>query len=204
LQAIEAAFAQAGVSANTFERFAVRLTTTIAEQWPEIAENIRSAANEQEQAQERMVAANLRVQAANNALADNAVDTSLRLEAANNKVEQSYIELAFRLSEGELPRWSTTSRVPQARRSVSKPPNRRLAALQGRPPSAADKQALAIKEAQLAVDKARQAQEGCVPRPAAASGRDHTEAPADRAGIRRGGPEAPQRGRGGDAPAAAT
>lgn len=157
LLGIEAAFAQAGVSAQTFERFANRLTVSIAQQWPEIAANIRSAATEQDQAQERMVAANIRVKEAQNAVADNAADTSSRLAAANSRVEHSYEALKFAAQDAASAATHAMENVRGSTLSVEGA-QQRLNTLLGHPPTEGEKQILAINEAQLAVDKARQAQ----------------------------------------------
>jgi hypothetical protein len=154
--ALEAAFAQAGVSVTTFETFAQRLTTTIAREWPAISASIRTAANEQAAAQERVIASTLRVQDAQRNLGNVDAETSSKIASANSRVEQSYIALQFSAQKSLQTIQHDIQAVASANLGLESA-EQRLATLQGRPPSEAAKKELEIKEAQLAVDKARQA-----------------------------------------------
>lgn len=154
---IEAAFAAAGVSTTTFEQFASRLTTTIAREWPSIAESIRTASTEQTAAQDRVVASTLRVQDAQRNLGNVNQDTSSKVAAANARVEQTFTALQFSAQKALQTIQHDLLAVQGASQGVEAA-EQRLATLQGRPPSESEKKNLELAEAALAVDKARQAQ----------------------------------------------
>src|SRR6266704_7149747 len=61
LQELEAVFAGAGVKVEQFERFANRLTITIAREWPQIAESVKGYATENDAATLRVSTAIQRV-----------------------------------------------------------------------------------------------------------------------------------------------
>lgn len=156
IQGLEAAFASAGVSVATFEKFANRLTVSIAQQWPQIAESIRTYATQNDAAQERVVSATLRVKEAQLALGHVNDDLASKSAANNSRVEQAYTKLQFAAQHALQQIRHDVESVASANLSLESA-EQRLATLQGRPPSDAEKQALALKEAQLGVDKARQA-----------------------------------------------
>lgn len=155
---LEAAFASLGVGTKTFEAFATRLTVTIAREWPEIAASIRTAATEASASQDRISQATLRVADAQRNLLFQGDQTSSAMASANLKVEQSFIALQTGAQKAlDVIRDNVLS-VQSATLGLEGA-EQRLAALQGRPVSEADKKALELKEAQLAVDKAREDQQ---------------------------------------------
>lgn len=154
LSGIETAFAKAGVSTQTFERFANRLTVSIAQQWPQIAAAIRTAATEQEAAQERIVAASTRVKAATMALADNASETSSRIAAANSRVEHAYQAVQFAAQHAAQEQRQAADSVAAAVLGVEGA-QQRLHTLLGNPPSDSEKKSLEIAQARQAVTNAQ-------------------------------------------------
>lgn len=157
LQDIEATFASAGVKVEQFERFANRLTITIAREWPQIAESIKTYANENDAAQSRVTASILRVKDAQKALGDNSAERSSQMARDNNTLEQSYIKLQFAAQHAASEQLGALQSVRGAQLGVTAA-EQHLAELEGRPPSTAEKQNLAIAEAQQAVDVARRAE----------------------------------------------
>jgi len=153
---LEAAFAAAGVSTRTFEQFAQRLTTTIAREWPAITESIRTSSNEQDAAQERVVSSTIKVQEAQRALGFVNDETASKIANSSLRAQAAYTALQFAASHALQQIQHDTDSVRGADLSLESA-QQRLAELEGRPVSEADKQALQIREAQLAVDKARQA-----------------------------------------------
>lgn len=153
---LEAAFSQAGVTTKEFENFAQRLTTTIAREWPQITESVRTSATQQDEAQQRMVSSTIKVQEAQNNLAEITERTSLQINAANQRVEASAQALALGAQRAYQTMEHDIQSVASANLSLEQA-QQRLDVLQGKPVSEADKQALALKQAQLAVDQARQA-----------------------------------------------
>jgi len=156
LQELEAIFTSSGVKVEQFERFANRLTITIAREWPAIAESIKTYANENDSATLRVQNAILRVRDAQNALADNSAERSARSAKDNDALEQSWIKLKFAAQNAASEQKGALLSVQSAALGVLSA-EQRLAELQGNPPSAAAKQGLAIQQAQLAVDQARKA-----------------------------------------------
>ena len=154
---LEAAFAAAGVGVKTFEQFAQRLTTTIAREWPEIAASIRTASTQAEASQDRITQATLRVQDAQRNLQFEADESASKMASANLKVEQTYLALQAG-AEKALQTVRDDILAVQSASLGLESAEQRLAELQGRPVSDADKKALELKQAQLAVDKAREAQ----------------------------------------------
>lgn len=152
---IEAAFAAAGVSTTTFETFAQRLTTTIAREWPAIAESIRTASTEQSAAQERVVASTLRVQDAQRNLGNVNTETSNKMANANLRVEQTFITLQFSAQKALQTIQHDSQAVEGAQLSLAAA-QQRLNTLRGQPPSESEKKNLEIAQAQFDVDKARQ------------------------------------------------
>jgi hypothetical protein len=157
LQSIEAAFASAGVSSQTFERFANRLTITIAQQWPQITASIRTSATEAEAAQEKYISATLRVREAQNNLQNNGDETASRLAAANSRVESTFRALQFAGERAAQDLRKDFDNIAGAQLSVVSA-QQALDTLLGKPPSDSEKQSLAISQAQLNLDKARTAQ----------------------------------------------
>lgn len=155
IQGIEAAFAAAGVSTNAFEQYAQRLTVTIAREWPEITKNIRTAATAQEEAQQHIVSSFNRIKEAQTSLSNNWSDTTARLAADDSRIEAAMHKLQFAAQDAFAQMKHDMQSVASASLSLEAA-QQRLAALQGRPVSEADKKQLEIKEAQLAVDKAAQ------------------------------------------------
>jgi hypothetical protein len=156
LSGLEQAFAQAGVSTVTFEQFAQRLTTTIAREWPSITESIRTSSTAQESAQERVVAATIRVSDAQMALGRTSEETGSKIANANIRAGEAYVRLQFAASAALATMQHNINSVAAANLGLESA-QQRLAELQGRPVSAEEKKALEIKQAQLAVDTARQA-----------------------------------------------
>lgn len=156
ISGLEAAFAQAGVSTKTFEQFAQRLTTTIAREWPSITESVRTSATAQDSAQERVRASILRVQEAQQKLGFVNQETSGQIQSATIREAQSYTALQFAAQKALQQIVHDTESVASANLSLEQA-EQRLAALEGRPVSDEEKKALELKEAQLSVDKARQA-----------------------------------------------
>jgi hypothetical protein len=157
LQDIEATFASAGVKVEQFERFANRLTITIAREWPQIAESIKTYATENDAAQLRVTNSILRIQDAQKALADNSAERSSTIAKDNLSLEQSYIKLQFAAQHAAQEQLGALQSVRGASLGVVAA-QQRLAELEGRPPSAADKKALELAQAQQAVDTARKAE----------------------------------------------
>ncbi len=157
VQGLESAFAEAGVSVQVFERFAQRLTTTIAQQWPEITKSVRTWADTQAESNQRVIGANIRVQESQNALQQNFANTTSEMAADNSRVQHSYVELQYASTAAAAQQRADMDSVRGAALSLEAA-QQRLDALQGKPVSDADKEALQIKEAQLDVDKARETQ----------------------------------------------
>lgn len=148
LQDIEATFAGAGVKVEQFERFANRLTITIAREWPQIAESIKNYATENDAATLRVSNAILRIRDAQNAVADNAA-------ARASEIAKNYESMRG------------------AALSVTEAENH-LREVLGVPVSEEQKLPLKIAEARLAIDKARTAQADLA-RKAAKDERDDAE-----------------------------
>lgn len=156
LSSLEAAFAQAGVGTKTFEQFAQRLTTTIAREWPQITTSLRTAATEQDAAQERIRGSTLRIAEAQEKLRFVNDETAAAIESAAIRESQAYTALQFASQKAFAQINHDLQSVASANLSLEQA-QQRLLALQGRPVSEEEKKALELKEAQLAVDKARQA-----------------------------------------------
>ena len=156
LVGIEAAFASAGISASNFERFAQRLTITISREWPQIAASIRTAATQQNEAQEQIVAATIRVKEAQDAVAFGAESDALKISAANLRVRETYRALEFAAAEAASLMQHDNEAVASSATSVEAA-LQHLHTVQGNPPSDAEKQSLALNQAQEAVDNARTA-----------------------------------------------
>src|ERR1035437_10390855 len=157
LQELEAIFASSGVKVEQFERFATRLTTTIARQWPQIAESIKMYATENDAATLRVREAILRVQYAQKALGDHSSERASQMEHDNEAISASYIKLQFAAQHAASEQKGALLSIQGASLSVTSA-LQHLAELQGAPPSAAEKQQLALSQAQLAVDNARKAE----------------------------------------------
>lgn len=157
LQQLEATFASSGVKVEAFERFANRLTITIAREWPAIAESIKTYANENDAAQLRVSNSILAVRDAQNRLADNADERTAQMAKDNNALEASYIKLQFAAAHAASEQVGAAQSVRGAELG-SIAAQQHLAELEGRPPSSAAKQNLAIAQAQQAVDQARHAE----------------------------------------------
>ncbi len=157
LQDLEAVFASSGVKVEQFERFANRLTITIAREWPQITESIRTYANENDAAQLRVQNAMLRVQDAQKALGDNSAERAAQMAKDNDAVEASYIKLQFAAQHAaseQLGAWQSLDAAQNGLIAAQQ----HLATLEGRPPSSAEKANLALAQAQNAVDQARRAE----------------------------------------------
>lgn len=157
LQNIEQVFAASGVRVEQFERFAVRLTGTIANEWPTIAAAIRTYADENDAAQLRVQNAMINVQEAQNRLGDNSAERASRMSRDNDAIASSYIKLQFAAEHASAVQVGAAQAVNGANLSLLAA-QQRLNALQGLPPSPAEQQSLQIAQAQQAVDQARQAQ----------------------------------------------
>jgi predicted NUDIX family NTP pyrophosphohydrolase len=157
LQNIEQVFAASGVKVEQFERFAVRLSTTIAREWPHISESMKSFANESDASNLRVSNSILRVQEAQKNLLDHSEERASQMARDNNSVEQSYIKLQFAAQHAAQEQIGALQSLRGAQLSVTAA-EQHLAELQGRPPSAAEKQNLAIAQAQQSVDTARRAE----------------------------------------------
>lgn len=153
---LEAAFAAAGVSTQTFERFATRLTTELAQQWPQITANVRTAATQQSQAQDQIVAATIRVRQAQNALSLGAEEDNQKIVQSNLRVEQAYTNLQHIIQDAAANSTRALQSVTDANLAVEAA-QQRLATLQGNGPTDAQKKDLEIRQAQAALDDARQA-----------------------------------------------
>jgi hypothetical protein len=156
LVGIEAAFASAGISASNFERFAQRLTITISREWPQITASIRTAATQQSEAQEQIVAASIRVKEAQNAVAFGAESDAQKISAANLRVRETYRALEFAAAEAASLMQHDNEAVAGSATSVEAA-LQHLHTVQGNPPTDAEKQSLALNQAQEAVDNARTA-----------------------------------------------
>lgn len=154
LQGIETAFAAAGVSAQVFERFANRLTISIAQEWPEIAASIRTASTESAQSQERITSATLRVRQAQKDLSEEAQSSSSKIAAANSHVESAFRAVQFSAQKAAQEMRSAYASVASATLGVAAA-QQRLDELLGRPPSEAAKKELEIAQATQAVTAAR-------------------------------------------------
>jgi hypothetical protein len=156
MAAIEAAFAQSGVSVRQFEVFVQRLTVTIARQWPAITENVRTAATEQEAAQNRITASILRVTDAQQKLQTIDAESESKITNAALREAEALQKLEFAAQEAYATMIHGVNEVNGANLGLEAA-EQRLATLEGRPPSESDKKSLEIKQAQLALDQARQA-----------------------------------------------
>jgi hypothetical protein len=145
------------VKVSQFERFANRLTITIAREWPQIAESIKNYANENDAATLRVQNAVLRIRDAQNAVGDNSAARASQMAKDNNALEQSYIKLQFAAQHAASEQLGALQAVRGAQLGVTAA-EQHLAELEGRPPSAAEKQNLQIAQAQQAVDQARRAE----------------------------------------------
>jgi transcriptional regulator with XRE-family HTH domain len=157
LQELEQVFASSGVKVEQFERFANRLTITIAREWPQIAESIKTYANENDAATLRVSSAILRVRDAQNALGDNSEQRSSQMSKNNDALEASYTKLQFAAQHAASEQRGAQLSVEGAVLSVTAA-QQHLAELQGNPPTAGAKAALALEQAQLAVDNARKSE----------------------------------------------
>ncbi len=157
LQTLEAVFASSGVKVEQFERFANRLTITIAREWPQIAESIKTYANENDAATLRVQNAILGVRDAQTRLADNSAERSSQISKDNNALEASYIKLQFSAQHAASEQLSALQSVRGAQLSTLAA-EQHLAELEGRPPSSAEKQNLQIAQAQQQLDQARRAE----------------------------------------------
>lgn len=158
LQDIEATFASAGVKVEQFERFANRLTITIAREWPQIAQSIKTYANENDSATLRVSNAILRIRDAQNALSDNSEERASKMAKDNDALEASYTKLQFAAVHAASEQRGAQLSVEGAVLSVTAA-QQHLAELQGNPPTAGAKAALALDQAQLAVDNARKSED---------------------------------------------
>lgn len=157
LQDLEAVFASAGVKVEQFERFANRLTITIAREWPQIAESIKTYATQNDAATLRVSAAIQRVREAQNALADNSAERFSAMSKDSLALEASYLKLQFAAQHAAAEQQAAMQAVNGATLGTTAA-LQHLAELEGRPPSAAEKQNLQIAQAQQAVDTARRAE----------------------------------------------
>lgn len=157
LQSLEATFASSGVKVDQFERFANRLTITIAREWPQISESIKNYATQNDAATLRVTNAILRIRDAQNAVSDNSQERASRAQHDNDAIASSFLKLQNAAQHAADEQRGAYLSVQNAALSVTAA-EQHLAELQGRPPSAADKEALAISQASAAVDNARLAQ----------------------------------------------
>lgn len=158
LQDLEAVFASSGVKVEQFERFANRLTITIAREWPAIAESVKTYANENDAATLRVANSILHVQEAQNKLSDNSAARASQIAKDNTSLEQSYNSLRFAAQKAASEQLGAFQSLEGAQLSVTAA-EQHLAELEGRPPSAAEKQSLQLSQAQLAVDQALRAEQ---------------------------------------------
>lgn len=154
LQDLEAVFASSGVKVGEFERFVVRLTSTVAREWPSISESIKTYATENDAASLRVTTATQRIREAQSAVADNSRERFAQMAKDTNAVEAAYIKLQFAAQRAALEQINSANAVRGATLSVEAA-QQNLATLEGRPPSPAEKQSLAIAQAQQAVDNAQ-------------------------------------------------
>jgi hypothetical protein len=157
LQELEAVFASSGVKVQQFERFANRLTITIAREWPQIAESVKTYANEHDAATLRVTNATLGIRDAQNALSDNSAERFAQMAKDSNALEAAYIKLQFAAQHAASEQLAALQSVRSAQLGVTAA-EQHLAELEGRPPSAAEKQNLALAQAQGQVDAARRAE----------------------------------------------
>jgi hypothetical protein len=158
IQELERVFAGAGVKVEQFERFANRLTITVAREWPEITRSIREYANQNEAAQLRVTAAGLKIIDAQRRIGDNADEASSRSIRANNAIEAAYLKLQTAAQHAALEQQAAFQAVVGAALSVEAA-QQRLATLEGRPPSEAEKKNLEIAQAQQSLDQARRSEQ---------------------------------------------
>lgn len=157
LQELAATFAESGVKIDVFEKLVVRLTTTIAREFPRIAESVKEFANQSDAANNRVANSILAVREAQNRLSDNSASRAAQQEKDANGIAEAYNKLAFAAQHAAQDQLAAFQAVEGAQLGVVAA-QQRLAALQGRPPSEAEKQNLAIAQAQQAVDQARAAE----------------------------------------------
>jgi hypothetical protein len=158
IQGVEAAFAAAGVSVQTTEKFMNRLTVSIAQQWPQIADSIRNYATANDAAQERVVSATIRVKEAQSALAHANEDYASKSAANNSRVEHSLITLQFAAQKAFQQMRADATSVASAVLGVEAA-EQALAAARGQPVSESEKKQLEIKQLELNLDKAREQRE---------------------------------------------
>lgn len=157
IQELEQVFAGAGVKVEQFERFANRLTITVAREWPQITQSIREYANQNEAAQLRVTAAGQHIIEAQQKIGDNADEAASRAVKSAQAIEAAYLKLQTAAQHAALEQQAAYQAVQSAALGVEAA-EQRLAVLQGRPPSEAAKKELEIAQAQQAVDTARRAE----------------------------------------------
>jgi len=157
LQELEATFAAAGVKVDQFERFANRLTITIAREWPQITESIKTYATENDAATLRVSTAIQRVREAQTALSENSSERFAQMSRDSNALEAAYIKLTFAAQHAASEQLGAAQSVRGAELGVLSAVQA-LATAKGTPPSASEKESLAIAQAQQAVDTARKAE----------------------------------------------
>lgn len=158
LQDLEAVFASSGVKVEQFERFANRLTVTIAREWPQIADSVKNYATENDAATLRVSTAIQNVRNAQNALADNSEERFSQMSKDSNALEASYLKLQFAAQHAAQEQIGAFQAVRAASLSVVAA-QQRLAELEGRPPSEAEKKNLEVEQARQAVSAALKAQD---------------------------------------------
>jgi hypothetical protein len=156
LQALETIFASSGVKVEQFERFATRLTTTIAREWPQIAESVKMYATENDAAMLRVERASLGVEDAQKKIGDGAADRASRQIKNNEDLVASGIKLRFAAEHAAQEKRDADLAESGAILSVASA-EQRLQEL--RSPGSVSKGAkdqLAIEQAELAVSQARE------------------------------------------------
>lgn len=151
---LEQIFASSGVKVEQFERFATRLTTTIAREWPSIAESIRTYATENDASTLRVTNAIIRVRDAQNRLADNSEQRAATIKKDNEAVEASYIKLQFAAQHALEAQVAGQNSVRSASLSTEAALQAQRAA-HGDNPSDSEKQSLKQRQADQAVADAR-------------------------------------------------
>lgn len=154
-------FAAAGIGTQQFGRLVQRTATTIATSWTDILDNVRNSATQQIAATVAIQQADLKVEEAQNALANGSRDRAAQMAADNLAVETSVLKLGQVYHDVMTQTRLDILTTSGATLSLTNAQNA-LDTLLGHPPTAEEQQQLKIDEARLAVQKAEQAQQDAI------------------------------------------
>lgn len=158
---LQEAFAAAGIGVNTLDRLMQRMSMNIAQNWSHIQDSIRTSATASEAAMERVEAASLGVTKAQEALAEQGTHAAQTAVGDLNAIEHAQINLLEAQNKLNTPvqRPKTPQHPPHSKKQgeLEQPDGQPSSWEQpgsGGDPLAARKQQLAIRDAELALEKA--------------------------------------------------